>query len=67
MDNNPETLIAKKMIQNELLNELCSKGLIDFTNISNIIKKLDEEDIRKLKELQEKDKDVKNIIVKIPV
>ena len=67
MDNNPETLIAKKMIQKELLNELCSKGLIDFTNISNIIKKLDEEDIRKLKELQEKDKDVKNIIVKIPV
>ena len=66
MDNNPETLIAKKMIQKELLNELCSKGLIDFTNISNIIKKLDE-DIRKLKELQEKDKDVKNIIVKIPV
>ena len=66
MDNNPETLIAKKMIQKELLNELCSKGLIDFTNTSNIIKKLDE-DISKLKELQEKDKDVKNIIVKIPV
>lgn len=54
------------MIQKELLNELCSKGLIDFTNTSNIIKKLDE-DINKLKELQEKDKDVKNIIVKIPV
>lgn len=66
MDNNPETLIAKKMIQKELLNELCSKGLIDFANTSNIIKKLDE-DINKLKELQEKDKDVKNIIVKIPV
>ena len=66
MDNNPETLIAKKLIQKELLNELCSKGLIDFTNTSNIIKKLDE-DINKLKELQEKDKDVKNIIVKIPV
>lgn len=64
MDNNPETLIAKKMIQKELLNELVSKGLIDFVNTSNIIKKLDE-DINKLKELQ--DKDVKNIIVKIPV
>ena len=64
MDNNPETLIAKKMIQKKLLNELCGKGLIDFTNTSNIIKKLDE-DINKLKELQ--DKDVKNIIVKIPV
>ncbi len=66
MDNNPETLIAKKMIQKELLNELCSKGLIDFSNTSSVIKKLDE-DINKLKELQEKDKDVKNIIVKIPV
>lgn len=66
MDNNPETLIAKKMIQKELLNEICCKGLIDFINTSNIIKKLDE-DINKLKELQEKDKDVKNIIVKIPV
>ena len=66
MDNNPETLIAKKLIQKELLNELCSKGLIDFTNTSNIINELDE-DISKLKELQEKDKDVKNIIVKIPV
>ena len=64
MDNNPETLIAKKMIQKELLNELVSKGLIDFVNTSNIIKKLDE-DINKLKELQ--NKDVKNIIVKIPV
>lgn len=66
MNNNTETLIAKKTIQKELLNELCSKGLIDFANTSNIIKKLDE-DINKLKEIQEKDKDVKNIIVKIPV
>ena len=66
MDNNPDTLIAKKLIQKELLNELCSKGLVDFTNTSNIIKKLDE-DINKLKEVQEKDKDVKSIIVKIPV
>ena len=43
-----------------------SESLIDFANTSNIIKKL-EEDIEKLKELQEKDKDVKNIIVKILV
>ena len=64
MDNNHETLIAKKLIQKELLNELVSKGLIDFVNTSNIIKKLDE-NINKLKELQ--DKDVKNIIVKIQV
>ena len=66
LDNSLEALITKKIIQKELLNELCSKGLIDFANTSNIIKKLDE-DINKLKELQEKDKDVKNIIVKIPV
>ena len=60
------TLIAKRLIQKELLNELYCKDLIDFANTSNIIKKLDE-DINKLKELQKKDKDVKNIIVKIPV
>ena len=66
MDNNPETLIAKKMIQKKLLNELCGKGLIDFANKSNIVRKIDE-DINKLKELQKKDKDLKNIIVKIPV
>ena len=66
MDNNPENLIAKKLIQKELLNELCDKGLIDFANKSNIVRKIDE-DINKLKELQKKDKDLKNIIVKIPV
>ncbi len=66
MKNNFSTLIVKKIIQKELLNELCNKGLIDFVNTSNIIKKLDE-DINKLKELQEKDKNVKNIIVKIPI
>ena len=66
MDTNHETLIIKKMIQKELLNELCSKGLIDFANTSNIIKKLDG-DINKLKELQEKGKNLKNIVVKIPV
>ena len=64
MDNNPETLIVKKMIQKELLNELVIKGLIDFVNTSNIINELDE-DINKLKELQYKD--VKNIIVKISI
>lgn len=66
MDNNLEALITKKIIQKELLNELCNKGLIDFTNASNIIKKLDE-DISKLKKLQENNKNIKNIIVKIPV
>lgn len=66
MDNNPGTLIVKKNIQKELLNELCSKGLIDFTSTSNIVGKLDE-DISKLKKTQENDKDIKNIIIKILV
>ena len=66
MDNSPDALIAKKIIQKELLNELCNKGLIDFANTSNIIKKL-EDDINKLKKLQENYKDIKNIILKIPV
>ena len=66
MDNNFETLIIKKIIQKELLNELCCKGVIDFVNASNIIKKL-EKDLCKLKNLQENYKDMKNIIIKIPV
>lgn len=66
MDNNPGTLIAKKLIQKELLNELYNKGLIDFTSTSNIVGKLDE-DISKLKKTQENDKDIKNIIIKILV
>lgn len=66
MDNNSETLIIKKTIQKELLNELRNKGLIDFINTSNIIKKLDE-DISKIKKLQENNRDIKNIIVKIPI
>ena len=66
MDNNSGTQIVKKIIQKELLNELCCKGVIDFENASNIIKKLDE-DISKLKMLQENNKNMKNMIVKIPI
>lgn len=66
MNNNFSTIIVKKAIQKELLNELCCKGVIDFVNASNIIKKLDE-DISKLKKNQENDKNMKNIIVKIPI
>ena len=54
------------MIQKELLNELYNKGLIDFVNTNNVVKKLDS-DIYKLNELQKKDKDAKNIIVNIPL
>ena len=64
MDNNPSIDIAKKEIQKVIINELYKKGVIDFCESNNIIKKLDE-NINKLKELQ--DKDVKNIIVKIQV
>ena len=66
LDNNSGTQIVKKIIQKELLNELCCKGVIEFVNASNIIKKLDE-DISKLKTLQENNKNMKNIIVKIPI
>ena len=60
MDNNSRTQIVKKIIQKELLNELCCKGVIEFVNASNIIKKLDE-DISKLKTLQENNKNMKKI------
>lgn len=66
MDNNFGTLIVKKIIQKELLNELCCKGVIDFVNASSIIKMLDE-DISKLQKLQDNNKDMKNVIVKISI
>ena len=66
MNNNFEIIIKKKIIQKELLNELCCNGVIEFVNASNIIKKLDG-DISKLKKIQENNKDMKNIIVKIPI
>ena len=64
MNKNYISIIIKKMIQKELLNELERLGIIDYANTNIIIKKLNE-DINKLNALQ--DKDVKNIIVKIPV
>lgn len=66
MNNNFEIIIIKKIIQKELLNELCCKGVIDFVNASNFIKKL-EKDIGKLKNLQDNNKNMKNVIVKIPI
>ena len=66
MNDNLGVTIVKKKIEKELLNELVNIGLIDFINTSNIIKKLDE-DINKLERLQENNKDMKNIIIKIPV
>ena len=66
MNNNFEIIIIKKIIQKELLNELCCKGVIDFVNTSNFIKKL-EKDIGKLKNLQDNNKNWKNVIVKITI
>ena len=66
LDNNSGTQIVKKIIQKELLYELCNKGLIDLINTSNIIKNLDE-NISKLKKLERKNENMKNIIVKISV
>ena len=66
LNNNFEIIIIKKIIQKELLNELCCKGVIDFVNASNFIKKL-EKDIGKLKNLQDNNKNLKNVIVKITI
>lgn len=66
MDNNPSIDIAKKEIQKAIINELCKKGVIDFCQCNNIIKKLDEDIIRLEKKLEIK-KDMTNMIVKIPI
>ena len=66
MDNNPEVFIAKKKIQKEITNELMRKGVINFGEYSNIIKNLDEDIIRLENKLYKK-KDMKNIIVKVPI
>ncbi|MGM9834566.1 MAG: hypothetical protein ACI31M_02145 [Bacilli bacterium] len=66
MDNNLGTLIVKKKIQKELLNELCSKDVIDFCQCNNIMKKLDE-DIIKLEDKLSIKENMINIVVKIPV
>ena len=58
--------IAKKEIQKAIINELCKKSIIDFFQCNNIIKKLDE-DIIKLKNKQEINKDMKKMLVKIAI
>lgn len=66
MNNNPSIDIAKKEIQKAIINELCKKGVIDFSQCNSIIKKLDE-DIIKLNSKFEKKEDMTNMIVKIPL
>ena len=52
MGNNPSIDIAKKEIQKAIINELCKKGVIEFCQCNNIIKKLDE-DIPKKEEIKQ--------------
>lgn len=66
MDNELNSLIVKKLIQKALLNELCRKNLIDFSNANKIIKEI-YKNINNLKSLQENNNDMKNIIVKIRI
>ncbi len=66
MDNNPSIEIAKKEIEKAIINELCKKGVIDFCQCNNIIKKLDE-DIIKLGDKLNIKEDMTKMIVKIPV
>lgn len=66
MDNNPSVNIAKKEIQKAIINELFKKEVIDFCQCNTIIKKLDE-DIFKLEKNFEKNEDMTNVIVKIPI
>lgn len=66
MDNNPSIDIAKKEIKKAIINELCKKGVIEFCQYNNIIKKLDE-DIIKLENKLDNKKEMKNMIVKIPI
>ena len=66
MDNNPSVEIAKKEIEKAIINELCKKGVIDFCQCNNIIKKLDE-DIIKLGDKLNIRENMKNMIVEIPI
>ncbi len=66
MDNNPSIEIAKKEIEKAIINELCKKGVIDFCQCNNIMKKLDE-DIIKLGDKLNIKEDMTNMIVKIPI
>lgn len=66
MNKNPSIDIAKKEMEKAIINELCKKGVIDFSQCNNIIKKLDE-DIIKLENKLEKNENMTNMIVKIPI
>ena len=66
MNNNPSIYIAKKEIQKAIINELHKKGVINFSQCNDIIKKIDEDIIRIEKKLKVKE-DMAKMIVKIPL
>ena len=58
--------IAKKELQKAIVNELWKKGVIDFCECNNIVKKLDE-DIMKFENKLDKKENDRNMVVKIPL
>lgn len=66
LDNELNSLIIKKLIQKELINEMCNKGLIDIVKASNIIKQIDK-NINYLKKTEVDNPNMKNIVIKIQI
>lgn len=66
MNNNFSIEIGKKVVEKTIIKELCKKNVIEFCQCNNIIKKLDE-DIIKLENKLDNKKEMKNMIVKIPI
>ena len=66
LDNQLHSLIIKKIIQKELINEMCNKGLIDFAKASNIIKQIDK-NINYFKKTEGDNPNMKNIEIKIKI
>ena len=66
LESNISIEIAKKEVEKAIICELCKKGVIDFCQCNNIIKKLDE-DIIKLGDKLNIRENMKNMIVEIPI
>ena len=66
MDNQLDSFIITKVIQKELINEMCNKGLIDFAKANNIIKQIDK-NINYFKKTEGDNFNMKNIEIKIQI
>lgn len=66
MDNELNSLIIKKVIQKELINEMRNKGLIDFAKANKIIKQIDK-NINYFKKTEGDNFNMKNIEIKIQI